>query len=383
VIVPKISLTDLVIQNIKPPARGQVDYWDANVAGFGVRVSKGGTKSFVVLQHRERKSIGRYPAMSLKQARAEAKRRLYGGGVEPEKSQVEISYQEAVDRYLIAKMTEIRSSTLENYTHLLSHVKFTVAVGDVRPYQIEDALARIKSQSGRSHTFTVLKSFFNWCVAREYCRANPLHNLKKPKMPSPRERVLEDDELAEIWRVCDQLEKYGAMVRLLMLTGQRKNQIARLQTTWIKNGAVTFPAEVMKNNREHWCPLGGGAEYVLLGVMPVDKYYFSPVTAVGRPFSNWSKSKSKLDSLAQLDPWTLHDLRRTWATNAPRLDIPQHITSRTLSHVSEEHPMVRVYNRHTYRGEMSEAMKKMNDHILSLIVDEPTSKRSTWTYVHG
>ena len=280
--MPKVSLTDLVVQNLKLPETGQVDYWDANVAGFGVRVSQGGTKSFVVLVHRERKSIGRYPALTLKQARDEAKRRLYGGLRTEERSLIEIGYAEAVDRYLKVKETEVRTRTLDNYAHLLRQLTFTSAVRDIRAYEIEDALKTIKGQTTRSHTFTVLKGFFNWCLAREYCRSNPVQNLKKPKMPSSRERYLEDDELAEIWRACDQLGKFGAIVRLLMLTGQRKGQISRLQTSWVKKRTITFPPEVMKNGKQHQCPIAGATEYVLLGVIPVGGYYFSPVTAVGR-----------------------------------------------------------------------------------------------------
>ncbi len=164
----------------------------------------------------------------------------------------------------------------------------------------------------------------------------------------------------------------GAIVKILMLTGQRRGQIDRLQTSWVDKEGISFPASVMKNKLEHYCPIGSLTYYTLLEIIPVDGYYFSPLTAVGRPFTAWSKNKKKLDSMVQFDPWCLHDLRRTWSTNAPRLDIPPHITSRILSHASPEGTIAKIYNRYKYRSEMADAMHKMNDHILSLIDRTPT-----------
>jgi integrase len=197
-----------------------------------------------------------------------------------------------------------------------------------------------------------------------------MQNLKKPKLPPARERVLTDDELTAVWNASQTLGKYGAIVRLLMLTGQRAGQIARLETSWVHKERIVFPASVMKNKHGHTCPIGSLSRYTLLSVIPVGNYYFSPITAVGRPFSAWSKNKTKLDELVQLDPWRLHDLRRTWSTNAPRLDIPPHITARVLSHTAPEGGIAKIYNRYTYGKEMAAAMKKMDDHILSLIAEE-------------
>jgi integrase len=376
--MPRVSLTDLLVQRIKPPERGQIDYWDASLPSFGVRVSKGGSKTFVVLVHGNRKSIGRYPVVSLKKARDEARRVLYEPATYAQTAVLPATYQEAVDRYLTVKAVELRPSTLRDYKRLLSRFDFPLTIDEIRPYQVADALDRFTRQTDKSLAFTVLKVFFGWCVAREYCRSNPMQNLKKPKLPAARERVLFDDELVAIWNACDELGKYGVLVRILLVTGQRAGQIARLRASWIKDGEIHFPASVMKNKREHVCPIGNLAKYTLLNVIPVDDYYFSPVTAVGRPFSAWSKSKAKLDSLVQLDPWRLHDLRRTWSTNAPRLDIPPHITARILSHVAPEGGIAKVYNRYKYRQEMADAMTKMEDHILSLLQPVARNDGSTW-----
>ncbi|MEM8970822.1 MAG: integrase arm-type DNA-binding domain-containing protein [Pseudomonadota bacterium] len=367
--MPKVSLTDLAIQKLKLPETGQVDYWDQNLPGFGVRVSKGGTRSFMVLAHRERKHLGRYPTMSLKDARTEARRLLFDPVVAAQIAPPVIMFKEAVEQYLRAKSTELRASTFRDYTRLLGRFQFRCSVADIRPYMVTDALDEFTRRTDKSHAFTVLKVFFGWCLAQEYCRSNPMQHLKKPKLPPARDRVLDDDELTEIWAACEELGKYGSIVRLLMLTGQRAGQIAWLQEKWInkEKTGIEFPAEVMKNNREHYCPIGGLTKFVLMVNVPVKGYYFSPLSAVGRPFSAWSKNKRKLDELVQLDPWRLHDLRRTWSTNAPRLDIPPHITSRILSHAAPEGAIARIYNRYMYRDEMADAMNRMNDHILSLV----------------
>ena len=165
--------------------------------------------------------------------------------------------------------------------------------------------------------------------------------------------------------------KYGVIVRLLMVSGQRANQIARLHEDWIdyKTKTITFPAHVMKNGRKHALPFGTLMEFLLRSVIPIEGYLFSPVGKAGRPFSAWSKNKIKLDRRLNFsDPFTLHDLRRTWATNAPRLDIAPHIAERILSHASPGQNKVHaIYDRYKYRDEMRTAAEKMESHILSLV----------------
>ena len=288
--MPKLKLTDVAVRHIKPPPKGQVEYWDTTVAGFGVRVSQAGSKSFFVLINRRRKSLGRYPVVSLKDAREEGRRILLDkAGYLRQQEQLEVPYLEAIELYLKKKESEVAARTHENYVRFLRSFDFPSVVRDIRPYQVEDALDRIVGNTNRYHAYTTLKTFFTWCVSVEYCNNNPMQGLKKPKLPSSRDRVHEDWELAAIWEASHQLGNFGAIVRLLMLTGQRKNQIARLEEKWVKKDGITFPAEVMKNRKKHWCPVGHWVRYELLNLMAVDGFYFSPVTAVGKPFSNWRR----------------------------------------------------------------------------------------------
>lgn len=363
----KKRLTEISIQNIKPPTKGQVDYWDTSLPAFGVRVSYGGSKTFVAKQNGQRKVLGRYPATSLKTARAKARELLHDPEHQRQVEETNISYDEAVDKYIRIKSLELRPRTLEGYERLLCRMNFKTVVRDIRAYQIADELERILGQTNRSHAFTILKVFFGWCVTQEFCDKNPMQNLKKPRLPKSRDRVLTEDELKEIWWACDELENYGLIVQILMLTGQRKAQIAHLHEEWVHDDHFLFPGSIMKNGLEHRCPIGSLTKTTLMRALPIKGYYFSPITAVGRPFSNWSKSKKQLDEMAQIDPWCLHDLRRTWSTNAADLDIPPHITARVLSHATPEGSISAIYNRSKYKKQMADAIHKMNDHILSLI----------------
>ena len=372
--MPKTLLTDLMIKNLKPPARGQQTTWDTQLTGFGVRVSQGGSKTFVVMhgQRRKRVTIGRYPLVPLAEARKKARQILLVATLDPSKVP-SAPFDVAVERFLTMREPEVRPATFREYKRLLT-TRFAwgdTLVEDIATHEAANYLDAIESQSERTHAYTVLKIFFNWCVERQYCLHNPLNPIRKPKVPDARERVLSDMELAGVWEATQDMGKYGAIVRLLMVSGQRANQIARLQEDWIdyKKKTITFPSSVMKNGREHELPFGTLMEFLLRSVIPMQGYLFSPVGKAGRPFSAWSKNKLKLDRLLNLpDPFTLHDLRRTWATNAPRLDISPHIAERMLSHASPGQSKVHaIYDRYRYRDEMRAAAEKMESHILGLV----------------
>lgn len=375
--MPKKSLTDLMIKRLKPPERGQETTWDTQITGFGVRCSQGGSKTFVVMhgKNRRRVSIGRYPVVSLSAARQKAKEILFNATLHPEKTPSP-SYMLALERYFRLREPELKRSTFLEYRRLLNtHFSFNeTPVEDITTNEIANLLDQIESQSERSHAYVALKVFFNWCVEREYCPSNPMATIRKPKIPSAKERVLDDDELAAIWHATDELGKYGTIVRLLITTGQRRGQIANLQSAWVDKDKkiITFPAEIMKNGREHRLPYGLLTDFVLLRTTAIEGYFFSPPGLAGRPFTAWSKNKRRLDQLLpDIEPWTLHDLRRTWSTNAARLDIAPHITDRVLSHVTGTlSPVARVYNQYKYETAVREAVRAMEKHILGL-VEEP------------
>ncbi|MEZ5844835.1 MAG: site-specific integrase [Hyphomicrobiaceae bacterium] len=372
--MPKRSLTELTIKSLKPPAKGQVTTWDTQLSGFGVRCSQGGTKTFVVMlgKSRRRETIGRYPLFTLADARRRAKEIILAAALSPGKKPSP-PFDETVQRYLKLREPELKPRTFAEYKRLLNaHFQFgPTPVEDITAAEASDAVDRIERPAERAHAYMALKVFLNWCIQREYCDVNPLARMRRPKLPSAKERVLSDDELAAVWRASEQLGKYGTIVRLLMVTGQRRQQIACLAESWVdfNRKIIAFPADVMKNSRDHALPFGDLTDYLLRTTMANQGYYFSPEGLAGHPFCAWSKNKRRLDALLpDVDPWTLHDLRRTWSTNAARLDIPPHITDRVLSHVTGSlSPIARIYNRFKYEGEMRDAVRRMESHIIELV----------------
>ena len=354
----KIRLTDIACQKLPPGM-----HWCAATPAFGLRVGKRARTFVCVRDGGKRITIGRYPSVSLSDARRKAKGIL----VSVYDRTAPIGYADALELYLKQMERELRPNTVYIYRILLKRFQFKTL--SISPGEIKAALDTVEKASARLHCYAALKIFFNWCMRQEYVESNPVSRVQRPRGASARERTLEDHELAKIWRACDELGKYGALVRLLMATGQRKGQFAGLKEEWVdwKGKRFIWPASAMKSNKVHVLPFNHLAEFVLRGVMPNGGYYFSPATALGQPFTAWSKNKIALDRSIDIDPWTPHDLRRTFSTNAARLDIAPHITERILSHVAPEGKVSAIYNRFKYEKEMREAMEKMSTFLMTLI----------------
>ena len=256
------KLTDVSVQKLPPGT-----HWCGATPAFGLRVGKRSRTFIAVRDGGRRVTIGRYPSISLSEARRRAKGILLG----VHDKVAARGYEEAVDRYLKQMRDELRARTHYEYGLILRRFQFATTA--VSPGEVAGALEKIEKVSARAHHYTVLKIFFNWAMRHDYVESNPLGKVRKPKTANARERPLEDGELAAIWKACDELGKYGALVRLLMVTGQRKNQFASLKEEWVdwKRKQFVFPASAMKSNRQHVIPFSSLSEFVLRGVVPVDR----------------------------------------------------------------------------------------------------------------
>lgn len=366
--MPK-KLTERGIVAAKPPAKGTKTLWDASLNRFGLRISQGGTKSFIVLiESGRRQTIGRFPQISLAEARSAAKILLAEqvlGRLRPSHK----AFDDAKEEFLADCAAKNRPQTIYSYTRLLKiHYPFgRKALSDVSPRDVVKRMNAIRGKpSEKHHAYVAGKVFFNWCATQHYIDRSPMERVATPPLPRPRERVLTPDELVRVYQAAmSGATPYHRIVALLILTGQRRGEIAGLQWDWIKDDHIKFPSTVTKNKRPHTIPLLGNARSIIESC-PVfdDSPYLFPAARSMNPrttvFNGWSKAKAQFDQESEVYGWTLHDLRRTFATGLAQLGVTQTVTEKLLNHVSggSQSPIAQVYNRHQYQAEMKGALQQ-------------------------
>jgi integrase len=320
-------LTDLTIRKLQPPPSGHITVWDA-LPGFGIRVSQGGAKSFIVLLGGgTRHTIGRYPTIALSEARDEAKRVLAERTLGKHRPR-SIAWEDAQKLFLEhceQRVIEgnLRTRTLSDYTRLLT--KYFVfgrrQLSEITSEDITRRLARVSdAPSERNHAIVALKVFLRWVqkAPRRYIEHSPCEGMVPSKRPS-RKRVLSDEELTAVYRVAvNGSDTFSHIVALLILTGQRRGEIGALERSWINTTerTITLPSSITKNGTVHTFPYGNVAAAVLK-VIPVhgeNGYLFTASRSHvrGKPttsFNGWPKHKEAFDTACGVTDWTLHDLR--------------------------------------------------------------------------
>jgi integrase len=243
------------------------------------------------------------------------------------------------------------------------------------------------------------RAAFAWAVKRGAVHANPFAALPIAKRIAKRVRVLTDDEIGEIWRAAGKVAApYGAIVRLLILTGQRRGEVAGMSWGELADDLATWtmPGERTKNGAPHMVPLSAPARDLLSALLPEHegdarreisdqraKGMLALPGALGTPFAGWSKAKAALDkaiaearakaaadagtSPAPLVPWSVHDLRRTLATGLQRLGVRLEVTEAVLNHISGTRGGIAgVYQRHDWAGEKRAAVDAWAAHVLAI-----------------
>lgn len=361
-----MHLTDLSIKRLRVPEKGQCTYVDEAVPGFGVRVSAGGSKAFVLVYGRARRrvTIGRYPTIILADARAKA-RELLAQRILGKEDLPLIKFEDAVPIFLASHYPEgsLKQSTQKETKrilnrHFLPPLRYE-NLTSITTHDIMRIIDRMRATPSMArHAFCIIRLFFNWAERRRYVHKSPCWGLDRPRAAPPRDRVLTKDEIKTVLTAARKhTGTLSTIIELLLLTGQRRGEIANLRAEWIdwNNRTITLPAKVTKNRREHTIPFGDRVEELLK--RGKTKNYLFPGRGVETPFDGWSKCKPKFDKLSPLPAWTLHDLRRTFATNLAALGVSVPVTEKLLNHVSgSTGGIVAVYQRHTYAKEMREAM---------------------------
>jgi integrase len=395
------GVTIRAVQSLQP---GET-IWDAGhreaVRGFGVRRQRGRPTYVIKYRVHGRQrffTIGPHGSpWTPEKARKEAKRLLglVADGKDPadQKAQARIQAADTLrriaDEYLRgAKEKQKPRTYLETERHLLVDWKplHSASVFNIRRRHVAARLGEITMNQGpvaAARARAALSAMFNWAIREGLdIPANPVVGTNRPAQPKSRERVLTDAELAAIWRACPD-DDCGRIVRLLLLTGQRRDEVGGMQWSEVdtENKSWTIPGARTKNHREHVVPLDDAA----IALLPAQRDGRDFVFGNGprrrdddqRGFSGWSKSKAALDeSIGEelggpLPHWTLHDLRRTVATvMADRLGVLPHIVEAILNHVSGHRAGVAgIYNRAKYTIEIRDALTRWAEYIGRIVGD--------------
>lgn len=370
--MPTIALTDITIRHLKPVAGKRVTYLDKTIKGFGIRITENGQMSYVLTYgpNRNRVKLGEVGILKLAEARTKARTILAERQLGQYRPKGHATYETALESFLEASRAKNRPRTVKDYTRLLTSYGFGAEkLADITPATIVKKLKPLDDRPGeRAHVVAALRIFFGQCVRKSLLDRSPMERIEHAPKAPPRSRVLTDDELAAVWQATDGM--FGTIVRLCILLGQRRSEIAKLRAEYVGDGVITLPASLTKNKREHVFPYGPMTA-AILAKLPKQGYLFparKTWRGPGTVYCAWNKDKPRLDKASETSGWVIHDLRRTLVSGWAALGIRLEVTEKYINHISGTHGgIVGVYQRHTFMPEMREAVEKWENHLTSLL----------------
>ena len=348
----RLRFNELSLSKLKTDRVVQ-DFWDTNLPSFGVRVSERGTKTFILKRDNTRYTLGRYPYVSLKQARDEAHRRI-GLKYAPRDTQ---PAQDLIDTYLAEKKPNVRPASFYRISFHLKRDFPNKPIGDISHDAIKSALKPLPP-SQQNLAFSFFKTFLNWCAANEYISQNPLARAKVPHKRASRDRLLTDDEVKLIWHDSFNHSSFGNVVRSLILSGQRLGQITQFDRSWLHTAMIVFPAAVMKSGVEHAIPASDALQQHL----------------PSQPIKSTSTAMDALRAqLPAIPHWTLHDFRRYFSSTMAKLKVPIDVTEALLAHTTGSRSQIqRTYDRFDRIEPMREALEHYEEHLFATVLAEQT-----------
>jgi integrase len=237
---------------------------------------------------------------------------------------------------------------------------------------------------------SALSRTFRWLVEHRRVDGNPCAGVHRPEAPEARDRVLTAAELKWFWAATEKIgAPFRATLRLLLLTGCRLNEIAALRWEELSEDGITLqlPGSRTKNHRPHVVPLAPLAREVLAGAARIEGCPFVFSTTGMTPISGWSKAKHLLDEAmlaaareergrdATIEPWRLHDLRRSAVTGMAELGIAPHVIELCVNHVSGSRGGVAgVYNRSEMMPERRAALERWAQHVAGVVSGKAEDK---------
>lgn len=345
-----------------PEGKSAIIFWDDECPGLGVRL-QGNTRRWVVRYRvagnpkQKQITLGPLVGMSLRKARegaveytSAAKRGVDLASAEKaaaeeaqrlEKSRAEGRLSAILDRYLQHAETHLRPSTFKDLTRYLT-VAWQPMHGDVvTELDTRDIIARLEviaRENGpvaANRARSALSQCMSWAVASGLIPRNPLADTRAITVEKPRDRVLAHDEIATLWLETSRPGDFSTIIRLLLLTAQRREEVAAMRWSEIDldRGIWELPGSRTKNGRPHLIPLSSQVGSILESLERRGQREL--VFGTGRGgFSGWGQCKARLDRRSGLSGWRIHDLRRTAVTQMAEIGVQPHVIEAVVNHVS-------------------------------------------------
>jgi integrase len=382
------KLTAKAVEAIKP-ATVRREIPDALLPGLYLVVQPSGAKSWAVrYRHggRPRKhTIGPHPLFDLKAARAAGGKALRAAaeGRDPagEKQAAPVqrdSIEDVVARFVEKHIRRnYRPRPAKEAERLLRVHVLTAwrgrAIGSIARRDVREMLEPIieaGSPIAANRIHGIARRLFSWAVEHEIIPASPMAGLKPPAAEQSRDRILTDDELHRVWNAAGQFGDpiYGAMVQMLILTGQRRGEVVGMERAELdlEGRLWSLPKERTKNGRAHDVPLSPQAIALISNIPCISgRFVFSHNGKA--PLNGFGKPKERFDALCGFSDWTLHDLRRTVASGMARLGVALPVIEKVLNHASGSFAgIVGVYQRHDFAGEKKAALNRWGAHVADI-----------------
>jgi integrase len=388
VLMPIIKMTARGVDALRPPQSGQIDYWDGDHPGFGLRVSAGGRKAWVVMYRhgnvKRRLTLGTYPALSLAAAREKAgsaQHAIQFRGVDPasekKAERAAETFAELAADYIERHAKRAKRSWRKDELIVAKDVLPRFGNRTARDIARRDVIDLLDHIVGRgapiqaNRTLEVVRKLFNWAVSRDLLDANPCYRVPKPSGENRSDRVLNEEEIRDVWHAFEtEPALTAATFKMRLMTAQRGAEVLSMRWDQISDRWWTIPAEVAKNGLTHRVPLSAPVARLLEDLRPLGKG--SPWVFPGAAGGNHRVAVHKAHGRIRRHCDTAfvpHDLRRTAASHMTSLGVSRLVVAKVLNHV--EAGVTAVYDRHSYDAEKKRALEIWGARLEEIITGKP------------
>lgn len=368
-----------------PAGKDEFIFFDDDIPGLGLRVRRSGSRSWCFQYWRDgrarRLTLGKWPRLNASKARelvsGLAAKVALGG--DPAADKIEDrkrkeSFGEIAELFLARQAKRLKPRSLvEVERHLNVNAKplHSVAIDKLSRRDVAELLTTLAAEKGAvtaNRARASISAMLSWAIKQGLAESNPAAFTAKEAEGS-RSRVLTAEELAGVWGALPDGD-YGDIVKLLILTGQRRDEIGSLRWSEIdlRKGIIALPPERVKNNRAHVVPMSEPVKQIIAAIPRTERRDF--VFGYGNGgFAGWSKSKERINArLRNISPWTIHDLRRTAATGMAEIGIAPHIVEAVINHASgHKNGVAGIYNRASYENEKRDALDRWAAHVVQIV----------------